>query len=625
MKSLFIYLSLLLLLPAASAQQSYSNQTEPHAQLSSYATPKTALAGIPDTRFFKPIDTGWKYKITPAGGTKDLSYLSADFNADGWSFFKTGEAIVGAKSEVVYFNTFYVSQSWDFREIFISADIPNTAYTLYINGQKVGHNYNTRQQAVFDITKYATEGTNRIAIVCDNRRIDLDMEQANNLKANQLSSVAVYSTPKVRLSDYKYIATTATDQTGNLQLDLEVRTHLLNPKEVLLKYELYDGSTLIAKEERWSKLGMKETDKVSFHTTIPGVKNWSPEQPFLYKAIVSVVSENRITECFKLDIGFTEYTTQGARWLVDGKETKVYGIDYTTVPVAEDPQTYIRRTTAELTALRNAGFNAVRLTTAPQPSVFYSLCDSLGLFVFDQANINTTKSGLSRSVGGSVANNPKHSALFAERALSQFFQTRNHPSVAHLNLSAQGANGYNLYETYLLLKNRDDSRLVSSTGTDYEWNNDIIYIKHNAPGAIVFDRPVFLVYDAADQLPAAVAKMKEENRFSGFFIADNRSIRLETAKQLLAAIEVVPQKGAPGVFEITLKNNKYPENSIKIDCSILSATGEKISSKTVKPAFQKGKYTLDTQLQTIEGKHKKTTFEITILSDKKIIFYQIMD
>ena len=132
-----------------------------------------------------------------------------------------------------------------------------------------------------------------------------------------------------------------------------------------------------------------------------------------------------------------------------------------------------RKTTlAELKALKAKGNNTI-CPDYPQPGWFYDLCDELGLYVIDCANINAPEKRDDRKVGGTPSNDPSLADEYLERVKAMYYRSRNFTCVIAYSLGGPSGNGYNMYKAYQWLKSVEKSRPVIYSDTDGEWNSDL--------------------------------------------------------------------------------------------------------------------------------------------------------
>ena len=141
----------------------------------------------------------------------------------------------------------------------------------------------------------------------------------------------------------------------------------------------------------------------------------------------------------------------------------------------------------DLLLMKQANINAIRTCHYPQPRAFYELCDSLGFYVYDEANIESHGMGYNpdRTLGNKVEWYPKH----LDRILNMYRRTANYPCVTLLSLGNEAGNGINFYNAYKELKaleERGQNRPVVYERAEFDWNTDLVVPQY--PGAEWFHR-----------------------------------------------------------------------------------------------------------------------------------------
>lgn len=126
--------------------------------------------------------------------------------------------------------------------------------------------------------------------------------------------------------------------------------------------------------------------------------------------------------------------------------------------------------------MKQNNINAVRLCHYPQDHKFYELCDEYGLYVYDEANIESHGMYYSLKKGGTLGNNPEWLIPHMDRTMNMYERNKNYPSVTFWSLGNEAGNGYNFYQTYLYLKDKEINsmnRPVNYERALWEWNTDM--------------------------------------------------------------------------------------------------------------------------------------------------------
>lgn len=348
---------------------------------------------------------------------------------------------------------------------------------VYVNGQEVGFSCrDSKNPAEFDITKYVGEGRNWVAVVVPQFTEASYLEDWQEWRLSGIGrDVYVFAQPKIRMRDYLVQTTLDPSYThGLLETAMLLKTQLLNPFPVTVYYDLYDPQgRLVNSNFRDVEVGMRIEDTVRFTASIPNVAKWTAEQPNLYTILYRIKREGRFTEYVACRVGFRTVEVQGERFLVNGEPVVFKGVNLsehdTRTGNRVDPE-QMRRMLVEM---KWAGVNAIRTDGYPLPDSFYRLCDELGFYVCDVADINAWGLGTNLNRGGTLSNDPAWREAYLARIDAMYERNKNHPSIVMWGLGDRSGNGYNMYQGYLMLKAKERTRPVVYNGAGTEWNTDL--------------------------------------------------------------------------------------------------------------------------------------------------------
>ena len=251
-------------------------------------------------------------------------------------------------------------------------------------------------------------------------------------------------------------------ENGVLGLGIVMKTHSLNPKTTRVYYELIaPDSTKVLDGYKDLTLDMRREDTVRIMQVVPRSQMWSAGQPNLYTLIVKTRFEGRINEYVPVKVGFRTVAADKGRLLVNGEPAELRVKEF-----EAEPQS------GELDTLRKLGYNTLRLPAGRLSRELLNRCDSLGFYVVDQLPIDTSRAGLSRKEGGNPSNDPQWLDAYLDRTQQHYHAVKRHPSIVAFSLARESANGINLYESYLRLKELEPDRPVIYTESGGEWNSD---------------------------------------------------------------------------------------------------------------------------------------------------------
>ena len=353
--------------------------------------------------------------------------------------------------------------AWIDRELFLHVASAGTSYEVTVNGQRAGYAQDGNTPADYDITRLAAEGKNRVVVTMLASPAADVLQNASGTES-ALGECYVMAQPKMRVRDIVANSSPSGDGGGVLELGIVMKTHMLNPRTTRVYYELLaPDSTKVADGYEDLMLDMRREDTVRLMCVVPRSQVWSAEHPNLYTLIVRTRHEGRINEYVPFRTGFRTVASDGGRLFVNGEPTTLHLQEIDAEP-----------SLAELESLKRAGYNALRLPVGRLSRTLLDRCDSLGFYVIDQIPIDTRRAGLSRKVGGNPSNDPRWLDAYLDRTERHYHAVKSHPSIVAFSLARQSANGINLYESYLRLKELERSRPVIYTESGGEWNSDLL-------------------------------------------------------------------------------------------------------------------------------------------------------
>ena len=376
----------------------------------------------------------------------------------GWTRTEDPDATVFTSKYVIPF-------VWLSRQAILYVDEASGAYEVIINGQKVGYAANAFTPAEFNITKASKEDVNTISIRILKDHWSRRMEDFVETREPRVGETYVISQPTIRVRDV--VHNTDVDlksEYANVEVGLIVKTESLNPKTARIHYELIaPDTTVVTQGYKDVTLGMRGEDTVKFMARIPYVLTWCADMPVRYRLNIKTQIEGRYAEYQSRMIGFRDIDiNEDGDFMINGIKTELFYRDFDPLKVTEK----------DIIAARVLKYNALRFKMGAVPQNVYRMCDSLGMYVIAQIPINTSKSGLSRRIGGNPSNDPKWKAAYLDRAETAYRTTCGQASVIGYVMAEESSNGINLYETYLRLKALERKRPILYIEAAGEWNSD---------------------------------------------------------------------------------------------------------------------------------------------------------
>jgi beta-galactosidase len=403
-----------------------------------------------------------------------------------------------------YRRTFTLPPSWDGREVFIHLGAVKSAFYLWINGQYAGYSEDSKLEAEFNITPYLRPGENTVALEVYRWSIGSYLECQDFWRISGIErDVYLYARPKLDIRDFKVISRLDEQyRDGLFNLSVEINNHALKGNEKTdtpLSYTLTatltdaDGRKVFEQEKKQSFAASR--DFLTLETRIPNVKAWSAEIPRLYTLYITLQDAGgNVLEVIPNRVGFRTVEIKNARFLVNGQPVYIKGVNRhehhpLTAHVLSEAD--MRK---DIELMKQLNVNAVRMSHYPNHPLFYELCDEYGLYVCDEANIESH--GMGYRLDRTLGNDYRWQKAHLDRVLRMYERDKNHPCVTFWSLGNEAGNGYNFYNAYMALKKIDPSRPVQYERAEMEWNTDIYVPQYPSPDSFRYyaenrpDRPM---------------------------------------------------------------------------------------------------------------------------------------
>jgi len=386
----------------------------------------------------------------------------------------------------VYQRDFEIPANWDGRDIFLSIDGAKSGVYVYVNGKEVGYSEDAKSTAEFKLNKYLKAGKNSLVLKIFRWSTGAYLECQDFWRISGIErDVFLFAQPKTHIRDFQVVSTLDdTYQNGIFKLATAVTTSG-NQKNVSLSYELLDAQGNVAAQ------GTQSGDKLNqiFEAELPNVKTWTSEHPNLYQLLITLKEGDKVTEVVPYKVGFRRYeikeiAEKGKKgrpyvcFFVNGQPIKLKGVNIHEHNPATGHYMTEELMRKDFELMKQHNINTVRLCHYPQSNLFYDLCNEFGIYVYDEANIESHGMYYNLSKGGTLGNNPEWLKPHMDRTINMYERNKNHPSIAIWSLGNEAGNGYNFYQTYLYLKNKETSPMGMNRPVNYEralweWNTDM--------------------------------------------------------------------------------------------------------------------------------------------------------
>ena len=399
-----------------------------------------------------------------------------------------------------YRRTFTVPADWKGQEIYLNFDGVDSFFYLYINGKYVGFSKNSRNLAEFNITPYLNkEGEENTVAVEVYRHSDGSFLESQDMfrLPGIFRTVALTAKPQVQVRDFKAIPDL--DETySNAKLHITAQLQNLSKKAIkgyTIQYSLYanrlysDENTLLSGVTASAKLAGKLNAKgeIELEATLDAankVNLWSAEAPHRYTLVGELKDgKGRTVQTFSTFVGFRkveiketpaekdEFGLAGRYYYLNGQPIKLKGVNRHENNVKAGHTVSREQMEHEVFLMKRGNINHVRNCHYPDAPYWYYLCDKYGIYLEDEANIESHQYYYGKQ---SLSHVPDFRNAHIARNMEMVHATVNHPSVVIWSLGNEAGPGKTFVDCYNAIKAYDTSRPVQ-----YERNNDIVDMGSN--------------------------------------------------------------------------------------------------------------------------------------------------
>ena len=417
-------------------------------------------------------DSKWKKIPVPSSwqlhGYDQLRYNDTAYP---WEYQKT--AINHPNTPVDYNPIGYykrdieLPKTWNGKEIFISFQGVESAYYLYVNGKYAGYSEDSFVGHDFNITPYLKSGKNEISVKVHRWSDGSWLESQDMIKLSGIfRDVFMYSTPKVRIRDYRVttdLDNNYKDSTLNISVDLTKHENINNKFKV--NALLFDENNKLIVDEI-SEIDMSNINDgiIKFSKNITEPKKWSVESPNLYTLVLALKNDkDKVIETISNKIGFKKVEVKNGRILLNGKKLILKGVN------RHEFDTINARTLSDETMLKDIlllkqnNINSTRSSHYPNDPRWYDLCNEYGILVMDEANLETH--GRLEEI---PQDRPEWTKAVLDRQEGMFERSKNEVSIFSWSLGNESDKGENFVKAAQYLRDKDSTRLIH-----YEPQRDI--------------------------------------------------------------------------------------------------------------------------------------------------------
>ena len=481
------------------------NKESPRASFIPYQSKEAAVLNKPSkSDFYTSLNGQWKFQIVNKPSERSLNFFELDYDDEDWKLIdvpsnwelqgfgypiytnvkypheKTPPKIQDHYNPVGSYRTeFLVDSQMLTKDLYLHFGAVSSAMNLWINGKKVGYSQGSKTPAEFLINDYIQEGNNLLAVEVFKWSDASYLEDQDFWRISGITrDVYLLSRNKNHIIDFDINSGLSNNYTTG-EFDLSVEIKHISKNDLKLGIILADaaGNSLI--DEKRELPDQDGNNKVVFSKKLNDILAWSAEKPNLYQLTLQLEDDDgSVLETIAHKVGFREVNIKDGQLFVNGRYVYFKGVNlhehHDRTGHYVDEATMIK----DIKTMKMHNINAVRTSHYPQPERFYELCNQYGLYVIDEANIESHGMGAQNQADFDsikhVAFRSEWNAAHMDRVISMVERDKNHPSIVMWSMGNECGNGPVFYEAYDWIKKRDPSRYVMFEQAALHRNTDVI-------------------------------------------------------------------------------------------------------------------------------------------------------
>jgi beta-galactosidase len=472
------------------------NRRTAHVPLAAYADAASALTcDRTASSYVASLNGEWRFHLAPRPAQVPPGFFEDDFNASGWDAITVpgnwqlqGFDDIPIYTNVVYpfpanpphpptdnptgcyRRTFRIDPTWVGRDVFLLFESVDSAFYVWVNGQEVGYSQDSRLPAEFDITPYLRTGDNLLAVqvmrYSDGSYLeDQDMWLLSGIQRD----VTLYAKPVVRIEDFQ-VQTIFDDHYVNAKLHIKTRI-TRNPHMAAYTVEvaLHDETgqpiwpaPMIGAVNAETSFTFPPSHQAAYAMSsalVAAPHQWTAETPYLYRMVITLRDPTGQAVDFEsCRVGFRQIKIKDGLIQLNGRRLVLRGVDRHEHHPERGRALTVEDMRRDIVLMKQLNFNAVRTSHYPDDPRWYDLCDEYGLYIIDEANIET------HGVEGELSNDPAWQGAYMARGTRMALRDKNHPCILFWALGNESGCGPHHAALAAWLRAYDPTRLIHYEG-----------------------------------------------------------------------------------------------------------------------------------------------------------------
>jgi len=458
------------------------NKEPPHATLTPYPDERAAMAtGAQASPFMRSLNGQWKFHWVKQPSERPVEFYKVDYDVSQWKeirvpanwelegygtpifsnitypFQRDAPRVTSEPPKEYtayrernpvgsYRRTFTVPADWQGRQVFLIFNGVNSAYYVWVNGKKVGYSEDTRLPGEFNITPYLQAGENLLAVEvyrwCDGSYIeDQDFWRLSGI----IRDVSLMARAPVHIRDfYARPMLDAQYRDATLKLNIKVRNVTGDAKAISIETKLLDDKRAAVFKPIVTQATVSAQGEASLDITqaVENPKKWSAEEPYLYTLLLALKdAAGKVLETIPCDFGFRSAEIKDGQILYNGRQIIIKGVNRHEIDPDLGQVITTERMIQDIKLMKQNNINAVRTCHYPNVPEWYALCDRYGLYVLDEANIESH--GYGANEAQRISTGEDYTEAIVDRVRRTIERDKNYPCIFIFSLGNEAGIGRN--------------------------------------------------------------------------------------------------------------------------------------------------------------------------------------
>jgi beta-galactosidase len=484
------------------------NRKAAHAYFIPFESEELALNNNPGrSDFYQLLNGIWKFNIASTPEDRPVHFYKEDYDISQWKDIKVpANWEIEGFDTAIYVNTTYpfwqiagehpdppripsgynpvgsyrrnfeIPENWKERTITIHLGAVKSAFYIWINGEKLGYSEGSKTPAEFDITALVRSGKNTLSLEVYRWSTGSYLEAQDFWRISGIErDVYLLATPKVHIRDYFVNAGLDENYTdGMFKIDVEIENlsdRNYKDYSIDLRVSENNRNKAVIDSKHFLSINTSGPTRFEYESKVDQPLKWSAEQPNLYTLLICLKDKKgEVIQSISQKIGFRSAEVKNGQFLVNGKAVYVKGVNRH----EHDPDHghVVSRASMieDIRIMKENNINTVRTCHYPDAPEFYDLCDQYGIYVIDEANIESHGMGYGAA---SLAKHEEWGQMHLDRTRRMVERDKNHACIVTWSMGNEAGDGINFQHNYQWIKERDSSRPVQYERAGQEPHTDI--------------------------------------------------------------------------------------------------------------------------------------------------------